>query len=253
VALREFVWPAEKVAPRPTEPAADPYVRCYLKLRLIIGILGLAVPAVLIIVEPLLFDGWPYPRGSLSAYYYSGMREVFVGALCAIGVFLITYKVSDRTRENRLSTLAGVAVILVALFPTGKPYAKLTSTPLQDWMGEVWVERIHFASAAVFIGSLAVISSYFARRRAEDTRPGRERSLRFHWACCVIIVAALALAAVHGIFGWPDKGILIAEVAAVMAFGASWLKKGLEIREYLGEKKAGQARLVAQVPPPTPS
>lgn len=250
--MREFFWPPEKIAPRPSDPAADPYVRCYLGLRLVVGILGIAVPVILVLAEPVLFNGQPFPRGSLSAYYYSGMREFFVGSLCAIGVFLITYKVSDRSRENRLSTYAGLAVILVALFPTGRPGEGVPATPLQNLLGETWVERVHFASAAVFIGSLAVISWYFANRAAGDDRPGRELSRRYHRTCAGIIAAALGLAALKGLFGWPDYGLLVAEVAAVLAFGASWLKKGLEIREYLAQKKAAEAPATQAVPPPMP-
>jgi hypothetical protein len=250
--VREFFWPKETIAPRPTDPAAEPYVRCYLTLRLFVGILGIAVPVVLVLFEPMLFYGQPFPRGSLSAYYYSGMREVFVGALCAIGVFLISYKVADRTRENRLSIYAGLAVIGVALFPTGRPGKGVHATPLQDLLGETWVERVHFASAFVFIASLAVISSYFGRSAPGDNRPGREFARRYHWTCAGIIVAALVLAGVSGVFGWPDKGLLIAEVAAILAFGASWLAKGLEIRHLLGSGKEHVLPAESQVvPPPT--
>ena len=73
-------------------------------MRVAVEVLGIAVPLLLVFGEPLLFDGQPFLRGSLGAYYYSGVRELFVGALCAIGVFLLTYKVAERSRENRLST-----------------------------------------------------------------------------------------------------------------------------------------------------
>ena len=49
----------------------------------------------LVFLEPALFDGLPAPRGSLSAYYYSGLRELFVGGLWAIGVFLVVYEFLD--------------------------------------------------------------------------------------------------------------------------------------------------------------
>lgn len=37
------------------------------------------------------------PRGSLSAYYHSGIRDLFVGSLCVTAVFLITYKMFEHT------------------------------------------------------------------------------------------------------------------------------------------------------------
>jgi hypothetical protein len=56
--------------------------------------------------------------------------------------------------------LAGVAIILVALFPTGLPGDRVKPTPLQDLLSVTWVQRIHYGSAAIFLISLAVISWY---------------------------------------------------------------------------------------------
>jgi hypothetical protein len=83
------------VQPRETGPGSERYVRSYVTVRFAIGVLGLALPFLLVLVEPILFDGQPFPRGSLSAYYYSGMRELFVGVLWAIGVFLVLYKLTE--------------------------------------------------------------------------------------------------------------------------------------------------------------
>ena len=213
--MLESVWPKEGIKPRPRGPGAEPYVRSYVRMRLAVGGLGFLLPPLLVFLEPVLFDGQPFPRGSLSAYYYSGVRELFVGMLCAIGVFLVIYKIADRTREGRLSTFAGAAVIVVALFPTGKPGDAIAPTPLQNLVGEEWVERIHFGFAGAFIVFLGLISRTFSQDRHE------RRWL--HRACSVVIGLALALAAVAGSTGEPDKGILIAEWVAVWAFAISWL------------------------------
>ena len=235
--MRELVWPHVDVQPRLTAPHAERYVRSYLVMRVAVGALGIALPLLLVLLEPLLFDGQPFPRGSLSAYYYSGVRELFVGALCAIGVFLVTYKVAERSRENRLSTYAGGAAIIVALFPTGRPGNGVPPTPPQNLLGEETVERVHFGAAAVFIASLAVISFYFAK--PPPGNGGRSPSFwrRYHLLCAGFIVAALILAAIAGITGSPDKGLLFAEAVAVWAFGASWLMKGLELDVLLGRRK----------------
>jgi hypothetical protein len=34
--------------------------------------------------------------GSISAYYYSGMRNYFVGTMCALAVFFFSYKYAPR-------------------------------------------------------------------------------------------------------------------------------------------------------------
>jgi len=213
--MLESVWPDVEIKQRPKAPGAEPYVRSYVFMRLAIGVLGFLLPPLLVFLEPILFDGQPYPRGSLSAYYYSGVRELFVGMLCAIGVFLVIYKIADRTRESRVSTYAGIAVIVVALFPTGKPGAGVPPTPLQNLLGEELVEAIHFFFAGAFIFLLGLITRYFGKHRPERRR--------LHYACAVVIGLALALAVIAGFTGEPDKGILIAEWIAVWAFAISWL------------------------------
>jgi hypothetical protein len=237
--MRGFLWPEVAVEPRSDSKR---YVRSYLIMRVWVGVLGIALPILLILGQRYLFDGRPFFRGSLSAYYYSGMRELFVGALCAIGVFLITYKVAERSRENRLSIYAGVAVVIVALFPTGRPGEGVPLTPLQDWLGENTVQAIHFGAALVFIASLAVISFYFAKPPPKEGKLPKSFWHRYHLLCSGLIVLALALAGLEAWAGWPDKGLLIAEALAVWAFGASWLMKGLEIDVLLGRRRERAAR-----------
>jgi hypothetical protein len=211
----ESLLPPQEVGRRSSDPGSAPYIRSYLFMRRAIGWLGFVLPPLLVFGEPIPFDDRPFPLGSLSAYYYSGFREVFVGILWAIGVFLVIYKWPERTRESRVSTYAGFAVIVVALFPTGKPGAKVPAIPLQDLLGEVWVERVHYAAAGTFIFLISRVSRYWARNRPERRR--------LHRVCELVILAALALAVLEGATDWPGYGILVAEFAAVWAFAVSWL------------------------------
>src|SRR5438132_210540 len=73
------------------EPGMELYVRSYLLIRTVVGVLGIALPLVLIVGESFFLKGSAEVRGSLSAYYHSPMRDFFVGSLCVIGVLLITY------------------------------------------------------------------------------------------------------------------------------------------------------------------
>jgi hypothetical protein len=229
----DLLTPQLTVEPRPADPQAARYVRSYLIMRVFIGVLGIALPLLLVFGDGLVFDEDPFPRDSLSAYYYSGVREVFVGALSATAIFLITYKVADRTLDNTLSTLAGLAVLVVALFPTGRPTRWLPLTPLQELLGERSVQSIHFGAATVFISSLGVISFFFGVR--EGARPTRQgaRTPRFwrnyHWICAGTIALALVWVVATKIAGWPHTSLLIGEGVSAWAFGASWLMKGLEL------------------------
>jgi len=232
--MREFLKPVAAVHPQPADPTSARYVRSYLIMRTLVGALAIALPFVLVLVDGLSFDGDPFPRTSLSAYYYSGARELFVGGLSAVGVFLITYKVAEANLDNTLSLLAGIAVLVVAQFPPGRPTRLVGPTPLQDLFGESVVGVIHFTAAATFIMSLAALSYYFGWREGARPPVAGRRSPRFwqryHWICAGIIVAALAWCAITLLSDWgPSRALLYGEAVAVWAFGASWLWKGLEL------------------------
>ena len=239
--VREFLTPVRETGPRPGPDAqkeASWYVRSFLWMRIWIGILGVVMPLWLVFEDKLAFDGDPFPRDSLSGYYYSGMRDVFVGTICAIGVFLFTYKISERNLDNVASFLAGLAAAFVALCPTGPPESVSTLTPLQEWWGETTVKVIHFVAAGVFIGCLALLTYFFGVREGKrPRRPGR-RSPKFwqwyHWACTSAMVLAILWIVVTMAVGWPPKALLAGEWLAVWAFGASWFMKGAELDTLLG-------------------
>jgi hypothetical protein len=240
-ALPQFLQPVETVHPRPADSHTARYVRSFLILRTVVGVLGIALPFLLVLVEGVWFDGSPFLRESLSAYYYSGARELFVGGLSAIGVFLFTYKVAESNLDNTLSLLAGLSVVVVALFPTSRPSGLIGLTAVQDRLGESVVAGIHFSAAGLFILSLALISYFFGKRegRPREGGPPRQRSLRFwrnfHWICAALILAAFLWSGVTELTDWgPSRSLLYGEVAAVWAFGASWLWKGLELDTLLG-------------------
>jgi hypothetical protein len=226
-----FLTP-EPVRDRP-EPGQETsrYVKSYLIMRLVVGGLGFALPFALVLVDAWGFDGDPFPRDSLSDYYYSGVRELFVGTLSAIGVFLLTYKVADRSLDNTLSCVAGVFVALVALCPTQRPSDAVALTPLQDRWGEDFVAGIHYVSATVFIVSLGVISYLYGKREGERSPSGRHSPAfwrGFHWACAGAIGTALVWIAITEIAGGPRWSLLAGEAVAVWAFGVSWFWKGFE-------------------------
>ena len=92
-------------------------------LRALIGYVGVSLPFVLVFGENLRdvllseAANRVFIEGSISAYFHTGMREVFVGSLCAIGVFLVCY--SGYARWDSLAArVAGVCALVVAIFPT---------------------------------------------------------------------------------------------------------------------------------------
>lgn len=220
----------EREVERPTDPQTARYVRSWLLLRTLVGLVGIALPILLVLLDRLVFESGL--RDSLSAYYHSGVRDLFVGGLCAIAFFLVAYKIASRSLDNTLSCVAGIALFLVALFPTGLP-EKVLATPLQERLGETLVGTVHYAAAAIFLGSLAWISFLFGMREGKrGPREGKRTPTfwqRFHWTCAGVIVAALLWIVVTALAGWPPRALLAGEVVAVWAFSASWLMKGLEL------------------------
>ncbi len=254
-------WRAAQQAAPDRAELEDPYHLRYLKafllLRILIGAIGLALPLVVWLGTALLPGGTWSLRGSLSAYYYSGMREFFTGALWATGVFLIAYKVFEPTVENLLTIVSGVAATFVAFFPTSIPAGDTVGqTALQEGIGETTVGTIHYTSAAIFILSLAVLSHLFATRESNrDHAVARGRHggtfwKRLHNGCAITILVACAFVAVKHLPGlsygaWVDQhNLWLGEVTAVVAFGVSWLCKGAELRQLVnrGDSYPGRAQ-----------
>lgn len=223
------------------------YVRSYLLIRTLVGLLGIVLPLALIIGEAYFLRGTVQVRGSLSAYYHTSMRDVFVAGLCVIGFLLATYmSAQTNTWDFWLSLVAGVAVLGVAFFPTsrsgiaeGAPLCGDASLPagcsaIQQQLGETVVAGIHYTSAAIFIVSLGVLAFYFAsRERRFTSNIGLANVLQL---CGVVIFAAVAWVIVGGLLDatfWGFTPLYVGEVLSVWAFGLAWLLKGRDLWKLL--------------------
>src|SRR5215469_16572116 len=88
----------------PATPATNQVVRSYMVLRNAIGVIAVGLTFVVFLGNWIIFSHHRFscllPVGnqlpdSLSGYYYSHMRDVFVAGMCATGVFLIFYRGDD--------------------------------------------------------------------------------------------------------------------------------------------------------------
>lgn len=188
----------------------------YLALRKTIGWIGILLPFVLMLGSFVIFHE-NMTLFTISLFYYSGMRDVFVGALCAIGLFMFFYRGYDRW-DNRLGNLAGICALCTAWFPTAE------SGP-QDLCG-----KIHFTSAAILFTALAVFSLFLFTRKDEDPTPGKIKRNRIYIICGLIMLSCLIIILTYFIFfdiRYPESGLVFwAETFALIAFGISWLTKG---------------------------
>ena len=197
-------------------------VLSYLELRKAVGIIGCALPFVLAFGKMLLQG-----RGiqdSISCYYYTDMRNVFVGSLCAIGVFLMSCRGYDR-RDEIAGNLACVFAIGVACFPTTPC---MCATPGHHLIGD-----LHLTFAALLFLTLAYFSLALFTKTAPDKPPTRRKLRRntVYRVCGYTILACIFLMAVVELS--PLKTLVESltpvfwlESAAIIAFGVSWLTKG---------------------------
>jgi len=130
-------------------------VATYLLLRRAIGWIGLLLPIVVIVGDAAFCSG-PLPN-SLSDFYYTPMRNILVGALCVLGVFLLLYDVSVRV-DRWITNAAGMGVLGVAFLPGSPQVAHLTTS--QEVIGNI---HVFFAAIAFVAPSIAigVISTAF--------------------------------------------------------------------------------------------
>ena len=80
-------------------------------MPLLVALLAAAVIGQIVVTEP---DCW---LGSISAYYYTSARAVFVACLCAMGACLIIHQ-GNGPWEDLILNVSGFAAFFVALIPT---------------------------------------------------------------------------------------------------------------------------------------
>lgn len=212
--------------------ASDSVLETHPHYRTAVGVLGVALPPTLVGVWLLLAST---VEGSISAYYYTSMRDWFVGTLWVLGFFLFfyTYRPSGSgearsaqpaVRTGRadawLGKAAGVCAVLVALLPTDPPPATKDAPPVIGWL--------HGAAAAV----LFLCLSLFPLLLFSQSRQRRRAYLRYGRAMLAFL--ALTVAYVFSPEGIktsiaPLRPILLFETALILLFGASWFHKGWDM------------------------
>lgn len=200
----------------------DSLVLSYLGLRKAIGIIGMALPFVLAFGK-IVLDG-PGIQSSISAYYYTVMRDVFVGSLCAIAVFLASYRGYARQDDIAGDLACGFAVG-VALFPV----APEVGATVQDRI----VGAFHLFFAVCFFLTLAFFSLKLFRKTHAAIAPTLRKLQRnlVYTVCGYAILVCIGLILVVQLL--PADSPLMRldpvfwlEAAAIMAFGVSWFTKG---------------------------
>lgn len=206
-------------------PAAskDPVVLSYKALRKAVGYVAIALPFMLVVPYLILHDP-PLVQDSISAYYYTGLRNVFVGSLCAISMFMLCARGYDR-KDEYAGFLCAIGVAFCPMDPTPiKEKIPCSTVPLYP--------PLHF----VFAVTLFLTLGYFCLVlfRMSDGRPTRQKMQRnvIYTACGGTIYIAIAAEGLLDMLAkkspwWQETPhLLICEILCLWAFGYAWLIKG---------------------------
>ena len=197
----------------------DKYLRhtySYLALRKAVGWIGILLPFILMFGVFLIFKG-EIIQESISHYYHTGMGDVFVGALCAVALFLFFYSGHDKW-DDRAGNIAGLFAIGVAWFPA-------TEVGQSDLTG-----IIHFTFAALFFLTLALFSLFLFTRKGPNPTTQKLTRNKIYVICGLVMIACLVAIVIYLNFIQnenPESSFVYwAETVALIAFGVSWLTKG---------------------------
>lgn len=187
----------------------------YFSTRIGIAIIGVIFPLILWLFGELKLD--IELQGSISAYYHTPLRDVFVGSLFAIGAFLYLYK-GFSTTEDFILDAAGICAVGVALLPTSCP----PRLKCDVFTAPFW----HGASAILFFILIALI----CLAEAFGFLP-RSTKLRFFTVMYIILgVAMIALPLSVWLF-YRENDIFIfkLEYVAICVFSFYWILKSTEV------------------------
>ena len=222
-------------APKQTN---EDYLKSYLVLRQLIGILGILLPFALIFGNYFL-GNWHWLQPSISHYFYSYMHFAFVGVLFILGAILISYREKEYKLANRVSTLAGAFAFCVAIFPTKfDGFIKPEYIHIEDMYWKSWFKIIHFGSALLLFVCFAIFCFVIFQKSDKDLKPSEfdeKKKLRNRiykicgWGIVVSImmIAACTLYEKYvAITTFTKYSTFIFETTALLCFGNSWLLKG---------------------------
>lgn len=197
-------------------------------LRRAIGWLGITFPLLLAL-------GASAVQTSVSDYYYTNMRDYFEGVLFFLAVFLMAYRPygKDGWQDNLITTLGGIAALLLALFPTHN--AGLGHTPSSLVLAFVpleWSGGLHNLGAGGLFLCFGVMSLFYFTKGPRDGRTPQKalRNLVYVGSGVGIFACIGFIASVY--FTTPDQtardlsSIYWPESIALVLFGLSWLVKG---------------------------
>jgi len=208
------------------------------RIRKLIGILGLALPFLLPILEGQFLS-------SISHFYYLKFSSLaFIIIISTFGLFLISYKgyksdSSEKISDDLLTNIGGLAALLVVIFPTYCTGSESTTIDLmcdtEDYPllghNNALTNIIHLGSAGIFIFTMGWMSKY-KFTRGNDTANNRIYRIcgNIVWAAIALLMLLVIADLIKDGFKITKYDVYILETIAVVPFAFSWLTKGKTIK-----------------------
>lgn len=239
-----------------TQNPNEEMVVSYLTIRRAVGWLGMLLPFALLSGNffvnrvDIMNNPWfietdchtPYVsdgsfKDSISHYYYSTVGELFTGTLCAVALFMFSYKGHPKRpgekglSDSLMTNLAGIFALGVVVFPTSSEGC--ISDNMRIFLSSPNTGIIHFSFAALFFITLAFMSIINFRRTNQIATFGTGTFNKLYLACGIIMLACLLIIFIYSKFleeNYPALNelhiVFVFETVALLAFGLSWLTKG---------------------------
>jgi len=197
-------------------------------MRRLIGILGISLPFIVVLGG--FAQSEPGVQGSISGYYYTNMRDLFVGILSGVALFLISYKGYERI-DDIVANMSGMFALGIIFFPTAVYSGKAVRVGM-FLINDNISEQIHLTFGALFFLALSFNSLFLFTRRHPGVM-GKEKKRRntIYRSCGFVMTLAIVCITVYTMFLRGTiiaaiNPVLILESVALLAFGISWLVKG---------------------------
>jgi hypothetical protein len=212
------------MVPPLTPSKSDPLLDIsYLELRKTIGWIGIFMPWVVRVAAMAQDRGIPFLM-SISAYYHSPARDVFVGSLFAAGVFLCFYRGSLGSLQDRiLGVVWGLAAAFIGLLPMNP----CNDTRLVEHYKHLTCSDHHHIVAVTVFFAISIYMSIFRFPKLSQPVKTAQKVKRnkVYVVCGALQLIAVAWIAYVRVVA-KDGGIFLPEALAIGAFGVAWLVKG---------------------------
>ena len=196
----------------------------YRALRLMVGIIAFAMPFLVTLIAQAQLT-------SVSASYHSPARDYFVGLLFVVAALMFAYN-GHTSKESLASKGAGLAAVLVALFPTSSVSCVSSQSSI-----------IHGIAAVTLF--LILMYFCFGPFRENTKGKGGKKGIRakLYFLCGMVMLAAMLAGLISKlVFSCQivDEWNITywVEAVALGAFGLAWIVAGKIIPVIVDEQES---------------